>query len=156
MSSPCRCPVRGQVHVAQLGWSEIEPGAEPGSQRLARGRPGIAQLSGPQSTESSPGAQHPFASEENLANVNRASEPCLLLGPGHKLPRRGCRAWWRPVGGPRRGPGSQPSTQNHLQLCCPPLCHPGRPSFFLSPFPLGPVGVMRFVLLPFRVLMRIK
>lgn len=67
---------------ARRGWSEAGPGL------FSSREPSL---------QSSPGAQHPFASKENLANVNRASEPCLPLGPGRKLPWRGWRAWWRPV-----------------------------------------------------------
>lgn len=44
----------------------------------------------------------------------------------------------------------------HLKLYQPPLCPLSRFPSFLSLFLLGPVGVMRLALLPFRVVMRIK
>lgn len=124
----------------------------------------MAGLWGTPPTESPPGASHPSGSKENLGNVSRAflnarSAPWLRLAPERaEGPEEAHVRSTQRARVPTRA-------QDHLRPCHLPPCHPGRPAFFfffffpdffLSPFPLGPVGVMMFALPPFGVIVRIK
>ena len=123
----------------------------------------MARLWGTPPTESPPGASHPLGSKENLGNVSRAflnarPAPWLRLAPERaEGPEEAHVRSTQRARVPTRGTG--PS-----EALSPASVSPGRaclllfffPAFFLSPFPLGPVGVMMFALPPFGVIVRIK
>lgn len=111
-------------------------------------------------TLSSPWPQPLFCSKGNLENGNQASEPCLPLGPRgtscHGEREGPVEACVRPSMRPKQRARIQSGPQEHLGLHHPLRSHLSRSSSFLSLFPLGPVGVMRLALPPFRVIVRIK
>lgn len=123
--------------------------------RLAQG---CAALGNPVDsvTPLSPRAQYPFCSKGSLENVNQASEPCLPLGPGGTGCRGEGEGLRRACMRPKQRARILSNPQQCLRLYHPPLYHLSRSPSCLSPFLLGPVGVMRLALLPFRVVMRIK
>lgn len=86
-SLSCEGPGSGSINMTGLPRSSS---AEPGTERLARGEPKVALgTSVFPTTPSSLQALCLSGSKGNLENVNQVSEPCLPLGPGHRLAWRG-------------------------------------------------------------------